>query len=325
MSRPWTVAPLLLLCSGSALAQIPSGAAELERAEAAEARYDFDAAEQAYRQVLELAPGSRSARRARVRLDWLRARWTESAGYAPLVTLERARARALDREGAERLGAQVRSMPEGRARREALFVLGETWLRRLGDADRAARFYDQLADAPGADPGEVRLARLSAAEARAEAGDPDGALSDLERNGLGSSLAADEIRRAGASRIGLFIAAATLLLSLLLLGAASPWRAGWAAWRRMLRPAHLLVALFLLVPPAVLAELHEPGTSAPFVSFSVAVLPFLAAVAAARERMTSHHLARATRVAAAAGAGIGPVAIGYLVLHVHGGLGFVGL
>jgi hypothetical protein len=326
LSRAVAVATGLLVCTALAPAFAQDGGAEpaplLGAAERAERSFELAEAESLYRRVVEAAPGSREARRARARIDYLEARRDPARGYAPLEALERARRADLDRARAEAFAREVDAMPAGRVKRDALFLLGETWLRRLGDPARARGYYDALIDAPGVTDEEAELARFARAEAIDAAGDRAAAIEAMDEAGLGATFEARELR-AQQLRARLRVASIALLaiaLALLVV-TGRPWRAGRAGLRRALAWPRLLAYAYVIAVPAAIAELYERGTAETFLLFGAFTAPVLFLASLAAESAP----ARARRTLTLLSAAAAPIAIAYLVLESVDGLASFGL
>ena len=326
LSRAVAVATGLLVGAALAPASAQDGgvdpAALLAAAERAERSFELGEAERLYRRVAGAAPTSREARRARARVDYLELRRDSERGYAPLEALERARRADLDRNRAEAFAREVDAMPDGRVKREALFLLGETWLRRLGDPERAQAYYDALLGAPEITGEERALAGFARAEAIDAAGDRAAAIEAMDEAGLGETFEAREIR-AQQLRVRLRAASVALLaIALVVLAAVGrPWRAGRAGLRRVLAWPRLLAYAYVIGVPAAIAELYERGTAETFLLFGAVTAPVIFLASLAAESAPS----RARRGVALASAAAAPIALAYLVLESVDGLASFGL
>ncbi len=316
-----------------ALVCVPAGASAqdtapqaLAAAEAAEREVDPARAERLYRRVPEIAPGSREARRARMRLEWLAARRDPREGYGPLAALERARRGPLDRRAAERFATTVDDMPPGLVRSEALFLLGETWLRRLDAPERAIPCYERLLGSEQTPPELRQVGEVALAEARAAAGQGARAIRGLEEAGLTNTFEGRGLRlrleraRIRAGALGLFGLALAVLL-----GAGRPWQSGRSGARRALAPRRVFLLLYVCAVPAAIAELYEPGTAGTFLAFGGAIVPVLALASLSAESLSARRAGRVARALSIASALLAPFAVAYLVLEQAGGLASFGL
>jgi len=177
---------LVLSISSVALAQDVTAAEWVSRAEAAEADVDPEEARDAWQHVIDVAPTSRLASRARTRIAWIEAR--SEGDYAPLATLMA----FLDRAPAERDAAvigtftdQVDAMPAGTVRAEARLAIAGEWMR-LGETERALAAWQAALDDPDLPAGDRDLVHESMARTRMNAGDLQGTLDELDDADLGT-------------------------------------------------------------------------------------------------------------------------------------------
>lgn len=325
---PLALAAALALAHPSALfAQAePTAADALARARESERTRDFAAAARAYEEVKALAPSSRLARRADARLSWLAERRDPDGGYASLAALERMRRAEATPASLEAFERDVRAMPAGRARRESLFLLAETWHRRLADPARAIPFYEALRDAPDVTADERAIALVGLAEARAAAGERARGIEELEDAGLGGTFEASELKTAERRAALHTFALALLGLALLgLLGFGRPWRAGRAGVSALVRPARALAVAYVLGVPAAIAWLYASATVDTFLLLAVALVPVLALTSFAATALDARDAPLGPRLGVAVSVLASHVALFYLVLEHAGGLDGFGL
>ena len=167
------------------------------RAEAAEDAASPREALEAWGDVVRAAPTSRLASRARTRIAWITER--REGDYAPLAAMMR----FLDLSSVERDASVVRAfthdvdaMPAGHVRAESRVAIAGEW-QRLGETDRALAAWHVALDDPDLDVGERDLIRESMARARLDAGDPEGALDELDD----AELEGTDLERMAARRI----------------------------------------------------------------------------------------------------------------------------
>lgn len=138
----------------------------------------------AYRAVLEASPGSRLGSRARTRIAWIEAR--SEGELRPLSALLAFRERPMEERTSAVVGAfeeETRAMPAGLARAESRLAIAGEW-SRLGETERALRAWDAALADPDLPPSDHDLVRESMARVRMESGDLEGALGQLEDDGL---------------------------------------------------------------------------------------------------------------------------------------------
>lgn len=231
----------------------------LRSAEAAEARFDFAGALVEYRRSVELDPGSRLARRARARVEYLQARSDD--GFAPLVSLEKARRATPDPASLARFSRDVDAFPPGRVRREARAFIAETLGERLKRSAEAIPAYERWLDEPGLDDADFLRASNGLARSRARLGDLGRSLETLRAAGLGKSSEARAIEleriRHWAEPIAWGIVALFAVLALAWGGMRSFTRAGL---RRAASARALFALAWVLAVPLVLAIWHRPET-----------------------------------------------------------------
>ncbi|MCC6524524.1 MAG: hypothetical protein IT373_17850 [Polyangiaceae bacterium] len=243
--------------------------AALRRGQDAEVAAEPAAAVGHYRRVLELAPGSRLARRAERRLEWLEARGDD--GYRPLAALMRTRADpALDADKLAHFEQELLGFAPGAVRREARAFVAEAYVR-LGAHAAALAAYERWLAEPGLEPGEARRAeRGRALELDALGRDGLAALTaaDLAQSPEGRFLRARRLLRGGrifAVATGLAFAAAVVLFQL--------WRGvSRAALRALLRPERLALACLVLVPPVLVVRAYERAYARAAVALALAGL-----------------------------------------------------
>lgn len=231
----------------------------MARAEQAERELSFPLALAAYESAERAAPGNRAARRARARIDFLRAR--SEGEFVPLTELERVRrAGHADPVRLAELEQRASAFPPGRVRREARALVADSYLRldRLGDAARAHRAW---LEEPELDDAEWLRASNGLALCRARLGDLEGSLETLRARGLGASAEATFVELALLRRWARPVAlgwVSAFLIAALVLGRARCWSR--ASLARAFSPARCLVAAWALGVPLLLAALHRPET-----------------------------------------------------------------
>ena len=297
----------------------------LREAERAERALRFEAAEQAYGRIVEVAPGSREARRARVRLDWLADHRDETLGFEPLVGLSRARRTQTTGDALLSFASKVEHMPEGRVRRESLFLLGQGWHRRLAEPARAVPFYESLLQSPGLSVEERPVAEVALAEARVALGRDTEALDGLEAAGLAESFEGRALRttvRRSRLRLG---AAALLVATLLaLIIVARPASVSRDGLRAALAPRGALPVLYVVLVPAALAELYRGGMAEVFLWFGALALPVLALTVVGARSMAERGAGRWRVRATLASVAAAHLALAVLALDAAGGLASFG-
>lgn len=249
----------MLTIAGGARADDASQSASLARAEQAERELSFAVALAAYESAERADPASRQARRARARIEFLRAR--SEGDFVPLVELERMRRGSFS--DPVRLAAfeqRVSAFPAGRVRREARALVADSYLRLdlLGDAVRAHRAW---LEEPELDDAEWLRAANGLALARARLGDLDGSLETLRARGLGASAEAAYVELALARRWARPVALGVLgafIVAALVLGRARSWSR--ESLGRALSPLRCLVVAWTLGGPLALAALHREET-----------------------------------------------------------------
>ena len=248
----------------AALALTPSAQAEtqverLRGAESAETRLDYAGALGEYRRSIELDPGSRLARRARARVEYLEAR--SEGSFAPLVRLEKARRATPDPRGLEELSHEVDAFPSGRVRREARAYIAETLALRLKLPSAAIVAYERWLDEPGLEDAEFLRATNGLAKSRARLGDLGRSLETLRAAGLGASAEARAIELAQVRRWAGPLAWGTLAVFALLALAWGGARAlSPARLRRVISLRAVAVLAWVLAVPLALATRHRPET-----------------------------------------------------------------
>jgi tetratricopeptide (TPR) repeat protein len=315
---------LLTLCvlAWPCLAQAAGDATErVLEAERAERRGEVAAALEAYRDAVRAAPGSRWARRAQIRLDWLEPRVAE-AGVEAVAALLRMRSLAgseLTGQELEELGRGIDLLPRGTVRRESRALLAGAW-ERLGDTERALAGYRAWLEEPELDAADRRTAAGGAARCLEAHGDRKGALEMLRRAGQAGT---PEERRLLLERFGAVARPiSVLLLALFALAAVLLARRGWspAALGRAFDPQALGIMLWLLGVPVAIAALHSPEI---LHGVGVAVLslaPVLACAALAGAALDAAGTSRRARSALAL-LGLGALVAGlYLGLDRSGTL-----
>ncbi len=275
--------PLLLALLAASLAH-----AQLDRAEAAEAGYDFDGARAAYRTTIDRDPASVDAAFAEARLAWLAARRDPQLGYAPLVVLEHMRRDGVDLERAD---AELDGLPPGLVRREATFLIAETYLRRVSDPERAIAYYARLVDEGSRD--ERRAAREAISEAEA-----------LETRA----------RMRPAVAIGIFF-----VLAVALAVARVDRCAPAAALRRGTRPSLVLAASIATFGPTAIATRYDAAVAPTFLALALGASAVLALAIWAAGALELASASRVRRAIVAFAVAASQLAVAYLALDWGGG------
>ncbi|MBI4953504.1 MAG: hypothetical protein HY908_15865 [Myxococcales bacterium] len=285
--------------------------AALRRGQEADAAADPAAAVGHYRRVLELAPGSRLARRAERRLEWLEARGDD--GYRPLAALMRTRADpALDADKLARFEQELLGFAPGAVRREARAFVAQAYVR-LGARAAAVTAYERWLAEHGLDPSEAERALRGHAlelDALGRVGLAALTAADLAGSPEGRFLRARALLRGGrifAVAAGVAFAAAVVLFQL--------WRGvSRAALRALLRPERLALACLVLVPPVLVVRAYERAYGRAAVALALAGLVGLVTAALAGAAPAVRSASRARR---------GTLAC--VVLAAQLGLGFAAL
>lgn len=293
-----------------------SPTALVARAEEAEGRADPVAALEAWQELVEAAPTSRLAGRARTRIAWIRAR--SEGDFVPLRAMMAFLATPPDARDASVIDSfeeTTGAMPAGRVRAESRLAVAGEWAR-LGDHARAHAAWQAALDDPSAQPSERALVRESMARARMDAGDLEGALGELEDADLDAmTLHAVVTRRLRAATwvpiaYGLFAAFVLAVLALVA-------RSGRAVdvLRSLVRaPLRLVIAVVLGFGPLAIVSwwgddsLGAFEAFAPF-SFAILALSFLAGEATE---------ARGARLAVGVLAIVASLASAYAAVALHG-------
>lgn len=296
-------------------------AALASEAERAERELDFAAAEARWRGVLDAAPTSRFARRADARLAWLDAHRDPDGAFLSLQALSRARRQAVDAAGLDRFASRVDAMPAGRVEREARELLAEG-RHRHGDLEGALAVYDALLARDDLDGLERQSAAIARAEILAASGRGAEAVAAVEAAHLDHTFEGRELRVAETRRrIGAVAWALAGLALVALLAVGRPWRVGIAGARRVLSPSVVLVGVYVIGVPALVAEVYERTMAEAFLVFGAGIAPFAVLGLLGAESTARRPGASATRVLVAALL-VAHAAVAYLALYATGGLFF---
>jgi hypothetical protein len=258
VSRPLSLLALvvgILLGSPSALAA--TQAELVKKARAREAAFEPASAAALYARAIEADPGSRTAQRAKSRLDWLKAR--SEGDFEPLAELMRMQAlRPAERTaGALRsFGEQVRTFPSGTVKRESLAYLARAYARDVGDQEAALSAYERWLAAPGLTEAERQLAESGAALSRAALGRADESEAKLAAGGLDDRAEAVMLRAARIGKQGSWVAAGLLVL-FLAAGLGLGGHRGLRELKAALGARRLAVAVYLLAPPLCMVWLYD--------------------------------------------------------------------
>lgn len=233
----------------------------IRRAEQAEHELRLADALALYRQAVARAPGSRLARRARARIEWLETR--SGKNDAPLRALMGMRALGPGELTPARLDAfeeQVDGFPPGRVRREARALVAEAWLHRLDEPARAIPSLERWLAEPGLDNAQWEIATSELALARAALGDLRGSVAGLRAAGLGKHAEASFLELEAFGHL-----ARPLALGVIVAFVAGALALGWrgfrpAALKRALSGPRIAVAAWAMGVPLFIAHLHRPAT-----------------------------------------------------------------
>ena len=290
---------MLLGVAATSLAQSPEESPEQLWTDAVAAEADADpvGARRAYLQLRDAAPGTRLARRAEARIDWIDRRMD-----GPLAEVMRARANPNDPRALERLEAALHDAAPSLIVREGWALLARA-RERSGDSRGAALAYRRWLELATGDERERAASGL--AHLLERTGDPAGADRVLER--AGSAESANEIRAARLKRTARLASACILGLHVVLLFAMA--RRLEQRWRALVRPS-TVVLLAVLMVPMILAGAYDPASRDSFVWLLVTSLPLvaLAILAGATESES-----KTKRGVLAASAFIAQLALGVLV------------
>ncbi len=277
----------LLLVLGTRASSAGGGAGEdaaarlIRQAEQAEQEARLDVALELYARILEQAPQSRLARRARLRREWLEARGGASAELTELVKMQRLAPGALTQDLLLGFEQRVDAFPPGPVRSAARGFIAEAWYHRLGLPARAVPAFERWLEEPELSEADWALATTELALARADLGDLRGSIHNLRGAGLGrraetSHLELTALRRWAQPLAWALIGAFSV--SALVLGRRGFTRAGLAA---ALAPGRLALGAWLLGAPLLIAYLHRPATWEAMVLLApgAAVLVLVASIA----------------------------------------------
>ncbi len=269
---------VLLALTWPSPARAADGVAELVLgAEQAERRGEPEVALEQYRSAVRAEPGSRWARRAQIRIDWLQSRIDE-AGAPAVAALLRVRALGgpeLTQARVDELAAGLDRLPAGKVRRESRALAAGSY-ERLGDLRAALAAYRAWLQEPGLDTAERRTAATAAARCQEALGDHAGALQTLR--GAGQA-ATPEAWRLELENIGLRARPiAALLLGAFVLGTIVVGRRGFGktALRRALSPERIAIALWLFSVPVLLGGAHSQELLHGLLVVVVSLAPILA-------------------------------------------------
>jgi hypothetical protein len=234
----------------------------LRRAESAERASQPVEALRFYRAALAADPGSRLARRARTRIEYLSQR--AAGGSEPLAIMMRFRQlprSELTPTALEAFEHQVDTFPPGPVRRESRETIADLWYYHFKQPIRAVGAFRRWLAEPGLSNAEWVMATTGLALARADLGDVYSSVKALKAAGLGHRTETDflEVRalRIWALPLALTVIGAFIVFGLVLGG----WRGfGLGGLRRALGPSRILLGLYTLGIPYVAAHAHRPIT-----------------------------------------------------------------
>ena len=154
----------------------------LRKAQAAESAAQPKQALTIHRRALAADPRSRLARRIRARLSWLEAR--SEGDYRPLAAWLRIRERPTSLAELREFVRQAERFPTGRVRRDSWALAANALLRRFKLPREALVAYQRWAAEPNLDDAERQLALSGVALSRAQLGQLDESIEQLDRAGL---------------------------------------------------------------------------------------------------------------------------------------------
>lgn len=234
----------------------------IDKAQRAERASRPAAALRLYRSALAVDPGSRLARRARTRIEYLSAR--SAGGSKPLAELMHFRQlprSQLTPAALEAFERRVDTFPPGPVRREARETIAELWYYHFKRPVQAVGAFRRWLAEPGLSNAEWVMATTGLALARADLGNVYSSVKALKAAGLGHRTETDflEVR---ALRTWMLPLALTLIGAFIVLGfALGGWRGfSVGGLRRAFSPGRVLLALYTLGVPYVAAHSHRPIT-----------------------------------------------------------------
>lgn len=293
-----------------------AGQAWFARAAIAERRVDFLTALEAYRRSVARDASGPFAARALARTGYLASH--AEGNFAPLAALQRVRTDPQLGSNAEALAAlarQVETFPPGPVRAEARLLLGQAYLGRLHQPERAAPVLRALADDPAAASDLRHLAVELLTQLHEQRGDLDAALRDLRRFGGPERTVArvrQEMRRANGFRAAwalLVVVSIAGGISLVRVARARHLRALRTAWTRPLPLAHLAM---LSLGGAFLAHSYEDHDMRPFLAFGLGALGVYLVASVWSLAGSQRTVWRVVRAVTCAGA---MLAVSFLAMH----------
>jgi len=315
---------LVLLTPTLGRAQLP---AEDALAEARRSEHDlsFEEAHALYEAAARSGAGTRAGRLAEQRAAHLEARRDPGGGFMALTMLEQMRRGEATEERLSAFETEVEEMSPGPVRDDALFLLGESWFRRLETPYEAIPLYERLLASETLGSAQRQTAVVALAEARAAIGETDDALRVLEREGLDDTFEGQALSTAAARRTARIVASAFFILGCaLLLMIGRPWRAD-AAMRERITWRRILALLYVIGVPALIAELYEPTMSHAFLIYGAIAAPLLALTAASALVLARRSAPPSSRAALVAALIVTQLAAAWLALDMTDGLGTFGL
>lgn len=280
----WLVSALFVLPARASVND-PDPAMLFEAAEKAEASMNFGESARLYRELLDVAPSSFKAPRARARAEDLEAH--AEGEFRPLARLEAVRrdpALAANPEAIAALEEDAEAFPPGRVRAEARLLSGTAWLRRFGEPSRAIPPLSAVVNDTQAEPLLRRLALGQLIEAHRALGDISAAKAEVDafpdllpdlREAVHREARRAWIMRGAISLVALVLAIGALS-ALRLARASGPLRAA----KLLVRPVPLLYSAWLAGMGALLARGYDASDPTPFLLVGASVLAITTAARA---------------------------------------------
>lgn len=314
MLRRITMLSLLLLPALARAEPDPAASASLlQQAEAAEHAAQPQEALALYRSVLASSSGASLTRIVKARIDWIEERST--GDFVPLARLMRLQALPPSQVTAEQLSdfeRTIPALPAGTLRRESWMLTGKTWLDELHDPAAAERTYRAWLQDPHPDESARQIATTGLARSRLMQGHTLEALAILREAGYTRIEAYLQMQAILARRIGDPIAIACVALFSLLTLSLLFFRPLPAVLRGALRPGDMLLTLYVLVIPCLLATRYDPSVRAMFTRLALALAVVVSGALVAGSALRERPVPAALRVAVAVAAVLACAGAGFL-------------
>lgn len=316
-----------VLTSSSARGQAPPEfdlEARFAEGRRAEEAFELATALRHYEATADAGAGTRAGRRAQARAGYLQARRGADGSFDDHLRFEHVRRGEVNESRLQSLAREVESMESPVVRADALFLLGEAYLRRLHRPTEAMPFYEAFIALSTVTPSRRRTAIVALAEARAAAGAPAAAVAELEQAGLGERFEATVIRSERARERSRTVVSMALVCSLVWLLVVGRPLASLVPAMRAIHRRHVFFTLYVLGVPLVIAGLYDPAVLLGFMLHAAFAVPLLfvshASAHSLRRRGASRVVFATVLVAVATLA----AAIAWLVLDVVDGLASFG-